>query len=77
MSNMTNFKFCVKVCKTYIYTRTFLELVIESVKVIGKRFLYYIINNERNNVMLRIPILIVLAFMSIYMWYLLINYLIT
>ena len=77
MSNMTNFKFCVKVCKTYIYTRTFLELVIESVKVIGKRFLYYIINYERNNVMLRIPILIVLVSISAYIWFLLIKFLIT
>ena len=77
MSNMTNFKFCAKVCKTCIYTRTFLELVIESVKVIGKRFLYYIINYERNNVMLRIPILIVLVSISAYIWFLLIKFLIT
>ena len=60
-----------------IAVRSFFELVIGIIKVISKKFLYYVINNGSDNVMLRISVLIVLVLMSIYFWYLLVSFLIT
>lgn len=75
MSIMNNFKFCIKICGCRIFTKTFLDLVIQSVKVISKKFLNYVIKNRLDIILIKTITTIVMVVFSVYIWYLLITFL--